>query len=78
MRDLHAVREFVTVVAVLFAYLTAVLVMALADVGMTILLMNWSGKIRKASELPQPEVPLPQLPPDHTVVVIGGGIRKWE
>jgi hypothetical protein len=78
MDNLHVLREVVTTVAVLFAYVTAVLVMAIADVGMTVLLLKWSGRIRKASELPQPEVLLPELPPDHKVVVIGGAIRKWD
>jgi hypothetical protein len=78
MEDLQAIREALLHVAVIFAFVTAVLVMALADVGMTLILMKWSGKIRKASELPQPEVPLPQLPPDHQVVVIGGGVKRWD
>ena len=78
MEDLQVIGEFVRAVAVIIAFVTGILVMALADVGMTVLLLKWSSKIRKASELPQPEVPLPQLPSDHQVVVIGGGIKKWE
>ena len=78
MEDLQVIGEFVRVVAVLFAYVTAVLVMALADVGITVLLLKWSSKIRKASELPQPEVPLPQLPDDHKVVVLGGAVKRWD
>jgi hypothetical protein len=78
MEDLQVLGEFVRAVAAIIAFVTGILVMALADVGMTVLLLKWSSKIRKASELPQPEVALPQLPPDHKVVVIGGGVRKWE
>jgi hypothetical protein len=75
---LEFARQAVGTAAVVFAYVTAVLVMALADVAMTVLLIKWSSKIRKASELPQPKVPLPELPPDHKVVVIGGGVKRWE
>ena len=78
MEDLRIIGEFVRVVAILLAYITAVLVLAIADAAMTLLLFRWSSKIKKASELPQPEVPLPQLPPDHQVVVLGGGIKRWD
>jgi hypothetical protein len=78
MKDLHIIREALLHVAVIFAFVTAVLLMALADVGMTVLLLKWSTKIRKARELDQPQVPLPELPPDHKVIVLGGGIKKWD
>jgi hypothetical protein len=78
MNKLQVLRDVVTTAAIVFAYVTAVLVMALADAAITVLLFKLSGKIKKASELPQPQVLLPELPPDHKVVVIGGGIRKWE
>jgi hypothetical protein len=71
-------RDLILNVAVLFAFVTAVLVMALADMGITLLLFKWSSKIKKASTLPQPKVPLPELPPDHKVVVLGGGVKRWE
>jgi hypothetical protein len=76
MEDLQAIREALLHVAVIFAFVTAVLVMALADVGMTLILMRWSSKIRKSSELPQPS--LPELPSDHQVVVLGGGVKRWD
>jgi|Tabmets5t2r1_1033131.scaffolds.fasta_scaffold88000_1 hypothetical protein len=78
MEKLQVMRDVVSVVAILFLYVTAILVMALADVGIGYLIVRWSGTIKKASELPQPEAPLPKLPDDHKVVVIGGGLKRWE
>jgi hypothetical protein len=78
MDKIELVRDVVGGVAIVGVYVSAVLLLALLDVGMTLLLIRWSAKIRKASELPQPEVPLPKLPDDHKVVVLGGGIKKWD
>jgi hypothetical protein len=78
MDKLQVVRDVVGTVAIVFCYITAVLVMALADVGMSLLLVKWSGRLKKLSHLPQPEAPLPKLPDDQKVVVIGGGLKRWE
>ena len=63
MEDLQVIGEFVRAVAVIIAFVTGILVMALADVGMTVLLLKWSSKIRKASKLPSPRCPCPNYRP---------------
>ena len=78
MDKIAMVRDLVGGIAIVAAYVTAVLLLALIDVGMTLLLLRWSSKIKGFAQLPQPEVPLPKLPDDHKVVVVGGGIRKWD
>jgi hypothetical protein len=78
MDKVELVRDVAGGVAIVGVYITAVLALALLDVAMTWLLIRLSAKIKKASELPQPEVPLPQLPDDHKVVVLGGAVKRWE
>jgi hypothetical protein len=79
--QLEVIRDALQAAAVVFCFITAVLVLAFVDVGLTLLLVRWSCTLRKLSHLPQPEAPeslLPKLPDDHKVVVIGGGIKRWE
>jgi hypothetical protein len=67
-------QELLSAAAIMLGFVGAVLVLALADVGLTLLLLRWASKIK---DLARTEPNLPELPPDHKVVVIGGGIRKW-
>jgi hypothetical protein len=78
MEQLTILRDVLSAVAIVLGFVGGVLLLALIDVGFTVLLIRWARSVRKAHELPQPEVPLPQLPPDHRVTVLGGGVRKWE
>jgi hypothetical protein len=78
MEQLQTIREALGMVALVLGFVGAVLMLALVDVGFTVLLIRWAGKLKKLSEVPQPDVPpVPKLPADHRVTVIGGGIRKW-
>jgi hypothetical protein len=80
MEKLEILRDALGAVAIVTAYIGAVLVLALFDVGLTLLLVRWAGKVKKLSRLSQPEAPesnLPELPPDHSAVMIGGGLKKW-
>jgi hypothetical protein len=78
MEQLEIIRDVLVAVAIALGYLGAVLVLALVDAGFTLLLMRAARIFRRESALPQPGVPLPQLPDDHRAVVVGGSIRKWE
>jgi hypothetical protein len=72
--SIEQAQELLGAAAIMLGFVGAVLVLALADVGLTLLLLRWAGKVK---DLAQPAPNLPELPPDHNVVVIGGGIRKW-
>jgi uncharacterized membrane protein YciS (DUF1049 family) len=79
MQRLDFLRDVLYAVVVIFGFATAVLTLALVDVGLTLLLVRWSHKVKRLTELPQPESLLPELPADQgTVTILGGGIRKWE
>jgi hypothetical protein len=78
MDKLQVVREALGMVAIVLGFAGAVLMLALVDTGLTLLLVRWARKVKRLAELPQPGVPLPQLPPDHRVTVLGGAVRKWE
>jgi hypothetical protein len=82
MHRLEILRDGLTVALTVTAYITAVLLLALFDAGLTLLLFKAAGKVKKLSRIPQREAPesnLPGLPEDAgTAVVIGGGIKKWE
>ena len=75
MEDLQAIREALLHVAVIFAFVTAVLVMALADVGMTLILMRCPPRPEdKRNSRSRPC----ELPSDHQVVVLGGWAQRWD
>jgi hypothetical protein len=78
MAKLEMLRQVISTAVIVFCYVTAVLLLALVDAGLTLLLIRWGTKVKELSQLPQPDAPLPTLPSDHKVVVLGGGIRKWE
>lgn len=78
MAMLQMIRDALGMVAIVLSFVGGVLVLALVDLGMTVLLVRWARTIRRARDLPQPQAPLPQLPDDHKVLVIGGGIKKWD
>jgi hypothetical protein len=78
MEQLEMVRDVLGGVAMVLGFIGAVLLLALFDVGLTLLLVRWSSKVKQLTNLAQPEAPLPQLPQDHKVVVLGGGIKKWD
>jgi hypothetical protein len=75
MHHLETLRELLGMVALVLGFLGGVLMLALVDVGLTVLLVKWAGTIRRARDLPQPDAPLPSLPDDHRVTVLGGGLR---
>jgi hypothetical protein len=78
MQTIAVLQEALKITAILLSFVTAVLLLALADLGMTLLLIRGSKVINKAAELPEPEIAeSSQLPSDHRIV-IGGGIVKWE
>jgi hypothetical protein len=78
MQTLEMIRDVLGAAAMMLGFVGAVLLLALVDTGLTLLLVRWAGKVRRLGRLPQPDVPLPELPPDHKVVVLGGGLRKWD
>jgi hypothetical protein len=78
MEKLQMIRDALGAVAIVLGFIGAVLLLALVDTGLTLLLIRWAGKVKRLAELPQPGVPLPELPPDHNLTVLGGGVRKWE
>jgi hypothetical protein len=82
MQRLDFLRDVLYAVLTLFGFATAVLTLALVDVGLTLLLVRWSHKVKHYGFLPQPKAPeslLPELPADQgTVTILGGGIRKWD
>jgi hypothetical protein len=79
MEKLQMVRDALGAVAMVLGFVGAVLMLVLVDAGLTLLLIRWTHKVKKALELPQPQSPpMPALPDDHKVTIIGGGVRKWE
>jgi hypothetical protein len=76
MEQLETIRDALGAVVMVLGFVGAVLMLALVDVGFAVLLIRCGRKVKRLTELPQPGVPLPQLPPDHKVVVLGGGVRK--
>jgi hypothetical protein len=79
MEKLQMVRDALGAVAMVLGFVGAVLMLVLVDAGLTLLVIRWTHKVKKALEISQPEAPpLPKLPEDHTVTVIGGGLTRWE
>jgi hypothetical protein len=76
MDKIEMARDVLGGVAMILGFIGAVLLLALFDVGLTLLLVRWSSKVKQLARLPQPEAPLPQLPDDHRVVVLGGALKK--
>ena len=76
--SIEQVRELLGAAATMLGFVGAVLVLALADVGMTLLLLRWAGKLKDLAQ-PEPSTMAPELPEEAGIaVVIGGGIRRWQ
>lgn len=74
--SIEQAQELLGAAAILLGYVAAVLLLALTDIGLTLLVLRWASKIKDLART-EPSTMTPELPPDHNVVVIGGGIRKW-
>jgi hypothetical protein len=75
MTNLEQIQEALGAAATLLGYVGAVLVLALADLGMTLLVLRWAGKVK---ELAEPEPPSLTTPADHSPIIVGGALRRFE
>jgi hypothetical protein len=72
---LDQAQEMLGAAAILLGYVAAVLLLALTDVGITLLLLRWTNRIK---ELAKPEPPSSTLPTDHSPIIVGGALRRFE